>query len=59
MSAALGLPMVPDWASLIVVIRLVGGGIVVSIGVLGEYVARVFEEIKGQPLSLVFDTINR
>ncbi|MBY0504612.1 MAG: glycosyltransferase family 2 protein [Bryobacteraceae bacterium] len=56
--AIFGLPMVPGWASLMVVICLVGGGILVSIGVLGEYVARIFEEVKGRPLYLVSDTIN-
>jgi len=52
------MPMVPGWASLMVVICLVGGGILVSIGVLGEYIARIFEEVKGRPLYLVSDTMN-
>jgi len=56
--AAFGMPMVPGWASLMVVICLVGGGILVSIGVLGEYIARIFEEVKGRPLYLVSDTMN-
>jgi hypothetical protein len=41
-----------------VVTCLVGGGILVSIGVLGEYVARIFEESKGRPLYLVAETWN-
>lgn len=53
-----GLPMVPGWASLIVVNCLVGGGILVSIGVLGEYVGMIFEESKGRPLYLIADTVN-
>ena len=28
---------------------LVGGGILLSIGVLGEYIASIFEEVKGRP----------
>lgn len=53
-----GLPMVPGWASLIVVNCLVGGGILVSIGVLGEYVGMIFEEAKRRPLYLVADQVN-
>ncbi len=56
--AVAGLPMVPGWASLMVVTCLVGGGILVSIGVLGEYVARIFEEVKGRPLYFISDTVN-
>src|ERR1035438_4183781 len=46
----LGIPLVRGWTSLVVLICLSGGAIMISIGILGEYVARVFEEIKGRPL---------
>jgi polyisoprenyl-phosphate glycosyltransferase len=49
----LGLYVEPGWASIIVVVCLVGGGILLSIGVLGEYIARIFEEVKGRPLYVV------
>ena len=49
----LGLNVSPGWASIIIVVCLVGGGILLSIGVLGEYVARIFEEVKGRPLYVV------
>lgn len=49
----LGLYVSPGWASIIIVICLVGGGILLSIGVLGEYIARIFEEVKGRPLYVV------
>ena len=49
---------VPGWASLMVVLCLVGGAILVSIGVLGEYVGRIFEEIKSRPLYIVAQTMN-
>lgn len=54
----LGLYVVPGWSSLVVVICLIGGAILVSIGTLGEYVARVFEEVKGRPLYIVADRTN-
>lgn len=49
----LGLYVVPGWTSTLVVNCLIGGGILISIGVLGEYVARIFEEVKGRPLYIV------
>lgn len=54
----LGLYTVPGWTSLMVVLCLIGSAILVSIGVLGEYVARIFEENKQRPLYVVSDTIN-
>lgn len=48
----------PGWASSIAVTCLVGGGILVAIGVLGEYVARIYEEVKGRPLYIVSASAN-
>jgi dolichol-phosphate mannosyltransferase len=56
--AALGFYLVPGWASLIVVNCLVGGGILMCIGVLGEYVGRIFEAVKGRPIYIVCDSAN-
>jgi glycosyltransferase involved in cell wall biosynthesis len=41
------------WTSVISVLCLVGGGILMSIGILGEYIGRIFEEVKGRPLYIV------
>jgi dolichol-phosphate mannosyltransferase len=49
----LGFPVEPGWTSLLIVVCLIGAGILLSIGVLGEYVARIFEEVKGRPLYVV------
>lgn len=54
----LGLYLVPGWASLIVVNCLIGGGILMCIGVAGEYIGRIFEEIKGRPLYIVASSLN-
>lgn len=40
---------VPGWSSLVVAVSLLGGIQLISIGVLGEYLARVFTEVKGRP----------
>ena len=39
--------------SVISVLCLIGGGILMSIGILGEYIGRIFEEVKGRPLYIV------
>lgn len=57
MRSLLGLYVVPGWTSLIVVICLIGGAILISIGVAGEYIARIFEEVKGRPLYIVSENI--
>jgi hypothetical protein len=41
------------WASLIAVMVFLGGVQLVSIGMLGQYVSRIFEEGKHRPLYLV------
>jgi glycosyltransferase involved in cell wall biosynthesis len=48
-----GYSNVPGWTSVIAVTCLVGGGVLVGIGILGEYVGRIFEEVKGRPLYVV------
>lgn len=48
---------VPGYASLITIMLFLGGIQLVSIGVLGEYLSRVFTEVKGRPVYLV-DTIH-
>jgi len=49
----LGLYIVPGWASLILINCLTSGAIIMTLGILGEYVARIFEEVKGRPLYVV------
>jgi glycosyltransferase involved in cell wall biosynthesis len=46
------------WPSLVAVVCFIGGAILVSIGILGEYVGRIFEESKGRPLYIVSTRAN-
>ena len=45
--------IVPGWATTMVSILFLGGIQLVGIGILGEYIGRIFEEIKHRPLYLV------
>lgn len=44
---------VPGWATLAVAVTFLGGVQLLSIGILGEYVARIFTEVKRRPNYLV------
>jgi polyisoprenyl-phosphate glycosyltransferase len=48
----------PGWTSLMIVLCLSNGVLLLTVGVLGEYVAKIFEEGKGRPLYIVADTWN-
>lgn len=50
--------VVPGWTSLIVVNCLTSGAVMIWIGILGEYVSRIFEESKSRPLYTVSLTAN-
>ena len=39
----------PGWATLVVAITFLNGMQLLAIGVLGEYIARIFNEVKGRP----------
>ena len=48
---------VPGYASLMSVILFFNGILLVGIGVIGEYLARIFTEVKARPLYIVSETI--
>lgn len=47
-----GIPAV-GWAPIMIAILVVGGVIMTMLGVIGEYVWRIFDEVRGRPLYLV------
>jgi polyisoprenyl-phosphate glycosyltransferase len=49
---------VAGWSSLTVLISVIGGGMLISIGILGEYVGKLYEQTKNRPLYLVARTLN-
>ena len=50
--------IVRGWASSIAFTTLVGGTMLIGLGILGEYVGKIFEEVKGRPLYVIAHTLN-
>lgn len=50
---------VPGYASLLVVTLFLGGLQLITLGIIGEYIGRMFEEIKARPLYLVREIYER
>jgi dolichol-phosphate mannosyltransferase len=48
-----GVFTVPGWTSIMVLVGVVGGIQLVVIGIIGEYVSRIYDEVKRRPLYLV------
>jgi len=50
---------VSGWTTIVVSLMLFMGVQLISIGVLGEYISRIFEEVKGRPLYIVKRELGR
>jgi hypothetical protein len=49
---------VPGWSSLVCLQVIFSGAILLAIGLVGEYLAKVYEETKGRPLYVLADAVN-
>lgn len=47
----------PGWTSIIVVLSLLSGVQLMTLGMIGEYIGRIYDEVKGRPLYLVSEAI--
>ena len=54
---AFGEVTVPGWTSLFVAVLVVGGIQLITLGVMGEYIGRIYEQVQERPLYLVENEI--
>ena len=47
---------IEGWTAIIISILLIGGIQLLSIGILGEYIGRIYNEAKSRPLYIVKET---
>jgi len=50
--------LVPGWASTVIAVIFFGGVQLLTIGVLGEYLGNMFEEIKNRPEYIIYEKVN-
>jgi dolichol-phosphate mannosyltransferase len=49
---------IPGFATVICIVLLLGGIQLITIGIIGEYVGRIYDEVKGRPLYLIRSSRN-
>src|SRR3954452_24618718 len=49
---------IPGFATVLCIVLLLGGIQLITVGIIGEYVGRIYAEVKGRPLYLVRETRN-
>jgi dolichol-phosphate mannosyltransferase len=50
--------VVPGWATIMITVSLAASAQLLMIGILGEYIGRIYEEVKRRPLYIVADEVN-
>jgi polyisoprenyl-phosphate glycosyltransferase len=50
-------PTAPGFPTLVIAVMFLGGVQLISLGVIGEYIGRMYEEVKARPMFLVADEI--
>jgi len=53
-----GVNLIPGWTSIMTAVTFLGGVQLISIGILGEYIGRMYEESKDRPLYIIEKEIN-
>ncbi len=49
---------VTGWPSLVVLLCVIGGSILIALGLVGEYISRIYEELKKRPLYIISSKLN-
>jgi dolichol-phosphate mannosyltransferase len=49
---------VEGWTALMIAVLFLGGVQLISVGILGEYIGRIYNEVKSRPLYVVQEYLN-
>jgi dolichol-phosphate mannosyltransferase len=55
--ARVGLQLPPGMATTVIAILFLGGVQLLCLGILGEYIGRIYENVKGRPLAVLRDQV--
>jgi glycosyltransferase involved in cell wall biosynthesis len=55
----IGLAPVPGYATIVISVVFLGGVQLICLGILGEYVGRIYDTVKGRPPSIVRESLKR
>ena len=48
---------IPGWTSLMISLWFIGGAVLTSIGIIGEYIGKIYKEVKQRPRYLIEECI--
>jgi dolichol-phosphate mannosyltransferase len=55
--AAVGAGIAPGWASLMIVLLFIGAAMFLFMGVIGEYVGKIYDEVRARPTYVIAEEI--
>lgn len=58
LSAFMGGHVIPGWTSLLISIWFIGGTLLTAIGIIGEYVGKIYKEVKRRPRYFIEKEVN-
>lgn len=58
LSAFIGGHVIPGWTSLLISVWFIGGAILTAIGIMGEYVGKIYKEVKRRPRYFIEKEVN-
>jgi len=53
----IGFPPVPGFATVVIAIFFLGGVQLLFLGIAGEYIARIYDEVKARPISTTMEVL--
>lgn len=58
LSAFVGGHVIPGWTSLLISVWFIGGAILTAIGIIGEYIGKIYKEVKRRPRYFIEKEVN-